>query len=344
MDIEILSLFPDYFKGPFEESILKRAQEKQLLSFRHVNLRNFAFDRAKRVDDRPYGGGPGMVLKPEPVARAIGSVRRSDSHVVYLSPQGRVLTAGKCQELAQKSHLILLCGHYEGVDERVLEEEVDEEISIGDYVLTNGGLAALVLIDSVARFIPGVLGHEEAALQDSFQEGLLDCPHYTRPERFGQRGVPEVLREGNHAKVAAWRKAKAVEKTKRVRPDLYLRYLAEKGEETRKFLSGSLKEIALSCGNDSSVRAFYRKILGFEEREERLHAPFIGTSLVLIEGENTSPTFLVVEVEKEIFATWVRRLRRAQIDYYVTSEGSDTYLTFCDPAGHRWQVSPKIEG
>jgi tRNA (guanine37-N1)-methyltransferase len=177
MDIEILSLFPDYFEGPFDTSILKRAIQKELLTLRHVPIRDFAVDKHDRVDDRPYGGGPGMVLMVEPTRKAIQSVRREDSHVVYLSPQGRVLNAAKCEELAKKPHLILLCGHYEGVDERVLEEDIDEEISIGDYVLTNGALAAIVLIDAMARFIPGVLGHDEAAREDSFQQGILDCPH-----------------------------------------------------------------------------------------------------------------------------------------------------------------------
>ncbi len=221
MDIEILSLFPDYFKGPFDESILKRAREKGLLNIHHTQIRDFAYDKHKKVDERPYGGGPGMVLKPEPVTRAIDHVRREDSHVIYLSPQGKVLTAERCRQLAEKPHLILLCGHYEGVDARV---KVDEEISIGDYVLTNGALAAIVLIDAVARFIPGVLGHEEAANEDSFEEGIFDCPQYTRPETFNGERVPEILLSGNHAEIAAWRKEAALAKTKEVRPDLYKSY------------------------------------------------------------------------------------------------------------------------
>ncbi len=221
MDIEILSLFPEYFSGPFDESILKRAIQKGLLRIRHTQIRDFAFDKHKRVDDRPYGGGPGMVMKPEPVSLAIQSVRRQDSHVVYLSPQGSVLTAQKSRALANENHLILLCGHYEGIDERVLAREVDEEISIGDYVLTNGALAAIVLVDAVSRFIPGVLGHNEAANEESFEEGMFDCPQYTRPEIFEGMRVPEILLNGNHAEIAAWRKRAALAKTKRVRPDLY---------------------------------------------------------------------------------------------------------------------------
>lgn len=224
MEIEILSLFPDYFAGPFDESILKRAIAKRLITIRHTQIRDFATDKHHKVDDRPYGGGPGMVLKPEPVAGAIRSVKREESHVIHLSPQGRVLTAERCRELAQKSHLILLCGHYEGIDERILRKEVDEEISIGDYVLTNGALAAIVLIDALSRFIPGVIGHEEGVQNESFEEGIFDYPHYTRPDVFEGESVPQVLLEGNHALIAAWRREQALEKTKRVRPDLYAKY------------------------------------------------------------------------------------------------------------------------
>jgi len=227
MDIEILSLFPDYFAGPFDESILKRAREKELVRIEHVQVRDFAQDKHKKVDDRPYGGGPGMVLKPDPTIAAIRSVKKENSHVVYLSPQGSLLTASKCRELSTKEHLILVCGHYEGIDERVIEQEVDEEISIGDYVLTNGALAAIVLIDAVVRFIPGVLGNEHAADEDSFESGLLDCPHYTRPECFEGKTVPEVLLNGNHKQIAEWRKQMAELKTKQIRPDLYLRYKKE---------------------------------------------------------------------------------------------------------------------
>ncbi len=220
MKVDILSLFPDYFQGPLDVSILKKAREKGIVEVSLIDIRDFANNKHAKVDDRPYGGGPGMVLMPEPVCGAIRSVKREGSHVVYLSPQGKKLDAKKCQELAQKEHLILLCGHYEGVDERILQTEVDEEISIGDYVLTNGCIAAIVVLDATIRFIPGVLGHEEAAAQDSFQEGGFDAPHYTRPEVFEGLEVPEVLRSGNHAKIAQWRKEIAHEKTKRVRPDL----------------------------------------------------------------------------------------------------------------------------
>lgn len=187
---------------------------------RQTDIRQFADNKHNKVDDRPYGGGPGMVMMPQPATAAIRSVKTSDAHVIYLSPQGKVLTAAKCRELSREKHLILLCGHYEGIDQRILEKEVDEEISIGDYVLTNGCLPAIVLIDAVLRFIPGVLGHELAAEEDSFEKGLLDCPHYTRPEEFEGMTVPPILLSGNHQEIAKWRKEQALKKTREVRPDL----------------------------------------------------------------------------------------------------------------------------
>jgi tRNA (guanine37-N1)-methyltransferase len=220
MELEILSLFPEYFRGPFDVSMLKRAKEAGHLEIRHTDIREFAENKHARVDDRPFGGGPGMVLCPGPVARAIRSVKKPGSRVIYLSPQGSVLTAAKCAQLAQYEHLILLCGHYEGIDERVLAKEVDEEISIGDYVLTSGCPAAIVLVDAVARFIPGVIGHPDAVREDSFQEGIFDSPHYTRPENFEGMEVPPVLLQGNHAEIRKWRRAEALKKTGRVRPDL----------------------------------------------------------------------------------------------------------------------------
>lgn len=219
MEFEILTLFPEFFAGPFDTSIIGRARAGGLLRISYTQLRDFAHDKHHKVDDRPFGGGPGMVLKPEPVVAAIRSVRREGSHVIYLSPQGRPLTAKRCQELSEKPHVIVLCGHYEGVDERVMQE-IDEELSIGDYVVTSGAVAAVVLVDAVARFVPGVLGHDEAAAQDSFQEGAFDCPHYTRPEVFEGRRVPEVLLSGNHAEIAKWRKSQALEKTRKIRPEL----------------------------------------------------------------------------------------------------------------------------
>ncbi|MFY7843211.1 MAG: tRNA (guanosine(37)-N1)-methyltransferase TrmD [Rhabdochlamydiaceae bacterium] len=230
MRIDVLSLFPEYFTSPLEVSMIKRAIDKQLLDINLVDIRSYANDKHRRVDDRPFGGGPGMVLKPEPVSRAIRDCRKSDSKVIYLSPQGRLLKARDCAELAKLSHLILVCGHYEGLDERVIEKDIDEEISIGDYVLTNGCLAALVVIDSVMRFISGVLGHEEGAQKDSFQNGLFDSPHYTKPVDFEGMVVPEVLRNGNHAEIQMWRDGQALNKTKKVRPDLVLEIEKRKKE------------------------------------------------------------------------------------------------------------------
>ncbi len=218
MQVDILSLFPEYFEGPLKLSILGRARENGLLDVRLVDIRQFTTDKHGRVDDRPFGGGPGMLMMPEPVCAAIRAVRREKTRVIYLTPQGKPLTAKRCEELAGEEHLVLLCGHYEGIDERAIEAEVDEEISIGDYVLTSGCPAALVLLDATARFIPGILGHEEAAASDSFQgEGLLEGPQYTRPREFEGKSVPSVLWEGNHAEIAKWRREAALQKTKLVK-------------------------------------------------------------------------------------------------------------------------------
>ncbi len=217
---DILSLFPEYFEGPFDVSMVKRAREKGILEINLVNMRDFASGRYQQIDDRPYGGGPGMVLMAEPVTKAIRSVKSKKSHVVYLTPQGKPLTAKKCSELAEKDHLVVLCGHYEGIDERAIVSEVDEEISIGDYVLTSGCPAAIVLVDGVSRFVPGVIGNEDAARQDSFENGIFDAPVFTRPPFFEEMEVPKILQSGNHAEIEAWREKTAREKTEQVRPDL----------------------------------------------------------------------------------------------------------------------------
>lgn len=219
MDIDILSLFPEYFETPFACSMIKRAREKGLLNIRCIDIRDFAEDKHQTVDDRPYGGGPGMVMKPEPTVKAIQSVRRSDSHVIYLSPQGRVLKAQLSEELAKTyNHLILLCGHYEGIDQRIIDLEVDEEISIGDYVLTSGAPAAIVLVDAVSRFIPGVIGHPEGPYKDSFHGSeTFEGPQYTRPYEFAGKKVPEVLVNGNHKEIEKWRNTQGREKLEALR-------------------------------------------------------------------------------------------------------------------------------
>lgn len=220
MRIDLLSLFPEYFQGPFDVSILKRARERGIVEINLIDIRDFAEDKHQRVDDRPFGGGPGMVMKVEPIVKAIRSVKKPGSKVVYLSAQGTPLSAQKSEELSQVEHLILLCGHYEGIDERAIELEGMEELSIGDYVLTSGGAAAIVVIDALCRFIPGVLGHPEGAEEDSFQDGIFEGPQYTRPPVFEGKEVPEVLLQGNHRAIEAFRKQKGLEKTRRVRPDL----------------------------------------------------------------------------------------------------------------------------
>ena len=240
MKLDILSLFPDYFKGPFDVSMIRRAIEAGLIDLRLIDIRDFSTNKHRRIDDRPYGGGPGMVLCPEPVAHAIRSVKQDRSHVVYLSPQGSLLNAKKCEELAKKEHIILLSGHYEGIDERVLEKEVDEEISIGDYVLTSGCAAAIVIVEAVSRFIPGVIGHPDAVQEDSFQNhGLFDGPHFTGEVDFEGAVVPEVLREGNHAKIRQYRLEEAYKKTRRVRPELVEIYDKEKQREPLTIHRGS---------------------------------------------------------------------------------------------------------
>ena len=223
MRVDVVTLMPEQFGALTGEGVVARALQGGIASLHLWPLRDFAPGRHRKVDDRPYGGGPGMVLMPGPVAAAVRAACAADprpARVAYLSPQGRVLTQSGVRELASRERLVLLCGRYEGVDERALEAVVDEEWSIGDYVLSGGELAAMVMIDAVVRCLPGALGHADSASQDSFEDGLLDCPHYTRPEVFDGRAVPDVLRGGDHAAVARWRRAQAIERTRARRPDL----------------------------------------------------------------------------------------------------------------------------
>ena len=218
--IQILTIFPRSCESVLRESILKRAQEKGLASLEAVDLRAWTTDKHRTTDDAPYGGGPGMVMKIEPIARALDALRGEGTRVLLMSPQGRPFDQRLAEAYSRERHLILVAGHYEGVDQRVADHLVDDEISIGDYVLTNGALAALVVTDAIVRLIPGVLGDEGSALEDSFTTGILDYPHYTRPESFRGWTVPEVLLSGNHAAIEAWRKQRALEITKQKRPDL----------------------------------------------------------------------------------------------------------------------------
>jgi tRNA (guanine37-N1)-methyltransferase len=221
MLIDILSLFPQIATAALGESILGKAQSRGLATIRSHNIRDWTQDKHHITDDTPYGGGQGMVMKCEPIFAAIESLRTEHSHVIFMSPGGPTFRHATAQRLAtSKSHLILLCGHYEGIDQRVIDSLVDEEISIGDYVLTNGVIAAVIVIDAVVRLLPGVLGDEASATDDSFASGLLEFPHYTRPVEFRGAEVPDVLLSGNHAAIAAWRKERALEKTRLLRPDL----------------------------------------------------------------------------------------------------------------------------
>lgn len=208
------------FVGPFAESIIKRAQDKKLVEIEIHNLRNWAKDKRKTVDDRPFGGGTGMILMVEPIAAALKELRQKNSWVILLTPQGKTFNQKKAQILAKKRHLIFICGHYEGVDERIRKYLVDQEISIGDYVLTGGELPAMIVVDTIVRLIPGVLDKPEAIQSESFTEKLLEYPQYTRPANFKGWKVPEILLSGNHQKIAAWRKEQTLKRTKSRRPDL----------------------------------------------------------------------------------------------------------------------------
>ncbi len=220
MKIDVLTLFPEMFTGPLDESIIRRAREAGRLELRIHNLREWTHDRHRTVDDRPFGGGPGMLLKPEPIFEAVESLASEQTHVVLLGPAGRKFDQAIARELAQHESLLFICASYEGVDERVRETLVDDELSIGDYVLTNGNLPAMVIIDTVARLLPGVLGDDASAHDESFSHGLLEYPHYTRPAEFREMKVPEVLLSGNHAEIEKWRREQALARTTEVRPDL----------------------------------------------------------------------------------------------------------------------------
>jgi tRNA (guanine37-N1)-methyltransferase len=240
--IDILTLFPDICRAPLSESIMKRAQENGIIDLRIHNLRDWTTDKHHIVDDAPFGGGQGMVMKPEPIFAAVEELRGPNqktpnaqrptpnvqepeikdekSKIILMSPAGRRFDQNMAMQLSEESHLIIVCGHYEGVDHRVIEHLVDLEISIGDYVLTNGAIAAVVFVDAIVRLLPGALGHEQSAADDSFNNGLLEAPQYTRPAEFRGWKVPQVLVSGNHAEIAKWREEQALERTRENRPDL----------------------------------------------------------------------------------------------------------------------------
>ena len=231
MKIDILTLFPEICRAPLSESMMKRAQKNKIVDLQIHNLRDWTTDKHHIVDDAPFGGGQGMVMKPEPIFAAVenlkktrnaerSAIRNAQSKVILMSPAGRRFDQKLAVELSRESHLIIICGHYEGVDHRVIEHLVDIEISIGDYVLTNGAIAAVVLVDAVVRLLPGALGHEQSAADDSFSAELLEGPQYTRPSEFRGWKVPEILLSGNHAEIAKWRREQALKLTKQNRPDL----------------------------------------------------------------------------------------------------------------------------
>jgi tRNA (guanine37-N1)-methyltransferase len=220
MKIDVLTLFPAMFAGPLDESIIMRARKKGLLDLKIHQLRDWTHDRHKTVDDKPFGGGPGLLMKVEPLFEAVESLKREETKVILLSPSGRKFSQSIARELAQEKDLLLVTGHYEGFDERVREGLADAELSIGDYVLTNGALPAMVLIDAVTRLLPGVLGDDESSRDESFSQGLLEYPQYTRPAEFRGMKVPDVLVSGNHAEIEKWRRGQAKLRTEKQRPDL----------------------------------------------------------------------------------------------------------------------------
>lgn len=355
--IDILSLFPGYFTSPLQESMIGRAREGGIVDLRIVDIRDFAEGRHRTVDDRAYGGGPGMVLMAEPVARAIRAAKSADkrSRVIYLTPQGKTLTAVRCRELAAYDQLILLCGHYEGVDQRVLDREVEEEISIGDYVLTNGCLPAIVLVDAVVRFVPGVIGHADAAKEDSFEADLLDCPHYTRPEVWEERVVPRVLLGGDHTAIDRWRTTEALAKTAAVRPDLLVAYTFRrqqageapaKEKAPRVCREGPPSQIAMRVRNLRESRRFYRDQLGLrlvaEEAGSVVFALGDHQQLMLTEGdgERVPPQFEATESDPQRLL----QLARSATGYEAAS-GTDPdapkviKVWFRDPDGYQWIIS-----
>lgn len=222
MRFDIITIFPGMFSGVFDFGIVRRAVEAGLIELHLHDLRDYTLDRHRQVDDRPFGGGAGMVMKPEPLFRAVEAITRdaSDASVTMLSPQGRLLSQSIAEEYSRKPHIVLICGRYEGVDERVVEHLITDEVSIGDYVLSGGEIPAMVMVDAVTRLLPGALGCEQSAQRESFVDGLLDYPHYTRPAEYRGMKAPDVLLGGNHAEIERWRRRKALEKTLRRRPDL----------------------------------------------------------------------------------------------------------------------------
>lgn len=247
MRFDLLTIFPEFFAGPFDFGMIRRAKQQGQIEINIHDLRSFTTDKHHVVDDRPFGGDDGMVLKPEPIFRAVEAIRGAaeQTAVVLLSPQGRVFRQAEAERFAQQfSQMILLCGRYEGIDERVAQYLITDEISIGDYVLTGGEIPAMILVDAITRLLPNVLGSETSAINDSFSTGLLDFPHYTRPAEFNGMRVPEILLSGHHEKIAAWRRQAALEKTLKMRPDLIANLLAQAAltAEERRWVEEKLRQ------------------------------------------------------------------------------------------------------
>ncbi len=229
MNCTVLTLFPEIIEGYVRSSIMAKAIDRGVVTVEAVNIRDYALDRHRSCDDAPYGGGAGMVMMPGPIAAALEAVESSNARTIYVSPSGSPFTQAKARELARDERLVILCGRYEGVDQRIIDSHVDEEISVGDYVLSSGEVAALVLIDAVYRLVDGVISGD-SLIEESHEDGLLEYPHYTRPEVFQGRGVPEVLLSGHHARIREWRMQRQIEKTARMRPDLYEQYMKKQKE------------------------------------------------------------------------------------------------------------------
>lgn len=348
MEIDILSLFPDYFTSPLQATILGRAIKQGALSIRSRDIREFGLGKWKQVDDAPYSG-EGMLLMAEPVVQAIRSVKREKSKVVYLSPQGQLLSAKKSRELSLCPHLILLCGHYEGIDERALASEVDEEISIGDYVLTNGCAAALVLVDALARFIPGVLGNQESAECDSLENGLLEGPHYTRPRVFEGVQVPEILFCGDHQRIANWRKKVSLERTRERRPDLYLQYFygdrafwgAQEDPLKMRETSPQAFSVVLEVKDLRKAKKFYSRMFGKEHWDGDKLLLREKTSLYLQQtNERRGATKVFVELETEDgFVRFLRRWEMLGGQLGEVGMGNLPLRQVFDLDGHIWVVS-----
>ncbi|MDW5300013.1 MAG: tRNA (guanosine(37)-N1)-methyltransferase TrmD [Sedimentibacter sp.] len=220
MKFDIVTLFPELIDIYTKNGIIGRAVENGLFELDYVNLRDYSEDKHKKVDDYPYGGGPGMLLKPEPMFKALDAIKKHNSYIIYLSPKGNLFNQHKAKEFSEKEHIILIAGHYEGIDQRIIDRYVDEEVSMGDYVLTSGELPVLMIVDAVGRLIPGVLGSDESSVEESHSDNLLEYPQYTRPESYMEMEVPEILLSGHHKRIEEWRRFKAIEITLDRRPDM----------------------------------------------------------------------------------------------------------------------------